>query len=382
MTGPRLPDTRTLISWTQDFIRAPSQQTDKFEQEPQVQTFLAGPVVQRLEACGLAWRRDGMGNVIVELGHQNSDRSLMLMTYAMTHPANRMQTPFAGELIDGETRIRGRGVSEQKGALAAAIAAVAAAKDLPLKGRLVLCVSSAGETGRHDAALSIVEALGFLPKQTIIAVGTTGRLALANKGRIDVEVTVKGRVSHSSTPWAGVNAITGAQQVLERVLSLDVSKAEHAGLGKSTLTATSIRSWPEATHTVQDEVKIVFDRRLLPGEDRDAAFRAIAEAANIGAPWVVETTLGPSMYPAEIDPQGPLATAVRKGCEAEGVPPPATFYSSGALDAGLFHVRGAEAAMWGPGDQALWHTENESIGVDELVAGAKGYLGVARAVVG
>ena len=274
MTGPRLPDTPTLIAWTQDFIRAPSQQTDNFEQEPKVQAFLAGPVVARLEACGLPWRRDGMGNVIVELGPKTADRSLMLMTYAMTHPANRMQTPFAGELIDGGTRVRGRGVSEQKGALAAAIAAVAAAKDLTLKGRLVLCVSSAGETGRHDAALSIVEALGFLPKQTIIAVGTTGRLALANKGRIDVEVTVRGRVSHSSTPGAGVNAITGAQKVLERVLAIDVSNATHPGLGQSTLTATAIRSWPEATHTVQDEVRLVFDRRLLPARVDDLRIEA------------------------------------------------------------------------------------------------------------
>lgn len=382
MALAQIVDPETLIEWTRAFIRAPSQQTQAFEQEPEVQAFLGGPVVQRLEACGLPWRRDGMGNVIVEIGPPSADRSLMLMAYAMTHPANRMQNPFAAELIEGGTRIRGRGVSEQKGALAAAIAAVSAAKDLQLKGRLVLAVSAAGETGRHDAALSIVDALGYLPKQTIIAVGTTGRLALANKGRIDVEVTVKGRSSHSSTPWAGVNAITGAQQVLERVLAIDVSQREHPGLGKPTLTATAIRSWPEATHTVQDEVRIVFDRRLLPGEDRDAAFRAIAEAAGIGAPWMVETKLGPSMFPAEIDPDGPLARAVRRGCEIEGVAPPATFCSSGALDAGLFHVRGAEAAMWGPGDQALWHTQNESIAVDELVAGAKGYLGVARACLG
>ena len=88
------------------------------------------------------------------------------------------------------------------------------------------------------------------------------------------------------------------------------------------------------------------------------------------------------MYPAEIDPNGPLAKAVRRGCETQGVPAPQTFYSSGALDAGLFHVQGLEAAMWGPGDQALWHTENESIGVDDIVNGAKGYLGLIKAWLG
>ena len=90
-----------------------------------------------------------MGNLLVELGPQQADRSLMLMAYAMTHPANRMPNPYAGELIEDASGayVRGRGVSEQKGSLAAALAAVkAAAERLPLRGRLIFTVSTAGET--------------------------------------------------------------------------------------------------------------------------------------------------------------------------------------------------------------------------------------------
>src|SRR5437016_5799897 len=146
------------------------------------------------------WRRDGMGNSIAELGSASSGKSLLLMAYAMTHPANRMRNPFAGELLEGATGayVRGRGVSEQKGALAAALAAVKTAADrLALRGRLVFAVSTAGETGRHDAAASVYEALGYCPKLVITAIGTTGQVALANKGRIDVVVTVRGKSSHS-----------------------------------------------------------------------------------------------------------------------------------------------------------------------------------------
>lgn len=382
MAPARIVDEATLIAWTQKFVRFPSPQTPLFEQEPQVQDFIAGPVVQTLDEIGLPWRRDAMGSLIVELGPENAEPSLQLMTYAMTHPANRMVDPFAGELVENGRRIRGRGVSEQKGSLAAALAATLAASELPLKGRLVLTVSTAGETGRHDAAQSINAALGYVPKATIIVIGTTSRLALANKGRIDVEITVKGRSSHSSTPWAGINAITGAQKVLDRVLAVDVGTRAHPGLGKATLTATSLRSWPEATHTVQDEVRVVFDRRLLPGDDIQDAFRVIAEAAAIGAPWTVDTVLGPTMYPAEIDPEGPLSSAIRRGCALQGLAAPATFHSSGALDAGLYHAAGMEAAMWGPGDMDLWHTDNESIGVDELVDGAKAYLGLIQTYLG
>jgi acetylornithine deacetylase len=306
--------------------------------------------------------------------------SLMLMAYAMTHPANRMTDPFGAKLVEGGTRLRGRGVAEQKGALAAALAAVAAVKDRALGGRLVLAITSAGETGRHDAAASVLDALGYLPSMTVIVVGTSGRIALANKGRIDVEVSVRGRAAHSSTPSAGIDAIAGARRVLDRVLALDVSSRTHPGLGEATLAATSIRSWPEATHTIQDEVQLVFDRRLLPGDDPEAAFAAIARVADIGPPWEVACRRGPHMFPAEIAADGPLACAVAAGCAARGLPPPASFFSHGALDAGLMCARGQKAAMWGPGETALWHSDEESIALSDLRAGAEGYLGLIETV--
>ena len=116
--------------------------------------------------------------------------------------------------------MRGRGVSEQKGSLAAALAAVKTAADRPCAA-VSSSPSTAGETGRHDAAISICEALGFSPKLAVIVIGTTS-VALANKGRIDAIVTVRGKASHSSTPWVGVNAIDGARRVLDRVMAVEV----------------------------------------------------------------------------------------------------------------------------------------------------------------
>jgi len=370
--------TADLVAWTQGFVRHPSPQTERFEQEPQVQSFIGEQVVPLVQLLGLPHRRDAMGNLLVELGPERAERSLMLMAYAMTHPANRMPNPFAGELIDGAGggSVRGRGVSEQKGSLAAALAAVRAAADRPLKGRLIFTVSTAGETGRHDAAISICDALGFFPKLAVIVIGTTSRVALANKGRIDAIVTVRGKASHSSTPWVGVNAIDGARRVLDAVAAVDVRGATHPGLGQATLTPTSMRSWPEATHTVQDEVRLVFDRRLLPGDDPQGAFAAIVKAADIGDPWQVKTEFGPFMYPAEIKPDGAFMQAVNGGCARMGLPPPATFHSHGALDAGFFCFKGGESAMWGPGAIEQWHSEDERIAVADLTAGAVAYLGM------
>jgi acetylornithine deacetylase/succinyl-diaminopimelate desuccinylase-like protein len=370
-----------LVDWTQSFVRHPSPQTELFESEPQIQSFIADIVVPLVTDLDLPFRRDKMGNLIIEIGPKRDDRSLMLMAYAMTHPANRMKSPFAGELIEngGARFIRGRGVSEQKGSLAAALGAVeAAATTLQLNGRLIFTVSTAGETGRHDAAESICAAVGAIPRAAVIVIGTTSRVALANKGRIDIIVTVKGKAAHSSTPWAGVNAIEGARRVLDKVLALGAGDNKHSGLGQATLTPTAMRSWPEATHTVQDEVRLVFDRRLLPGDDPQAVFAAVAAAADIGEPWSIETTFGPFMHPAEAAPQGALLSAIRRGCEHVKLPSPPTFYSHGALDAGYFCAKGAEATMWGPGDMDQWHSEDERISVDELQSGARGYFGLIR----
>ena len=372
-------DEASLIAWTQRFVRYPSPQTELFEQEPQVQNFITECVWPLLREIGLPARRDPMGNLIVETGPEGTDRSLIFMAYAMTHPASRMHSPYGGELVRDAAGdwVRGRGISEQKGALAAALAAVKTAVSVgPLKGRLIFTVSTAGETGRHDAAKSIIESLGFTPRRGIIVIGTTGRIALANKGRVDVVVKVRGKAAHSSTPWAGVNAIEGARRVLDRVMAIDVAGTRHPGLETATLTSTSIRSWPEATHTVQDEVQLVFDRRLLPGDDPHAAYQAIASSANIGEPWQVTTEFGPFMYPAEIAADGDLMRAITAGCRRRKMAEPKTFYCHGALDAGYLRVNGCEATMWGPGDMSQWHSDDERIAVRDLVDGAYGYLGL------
>ena len=90
-----------------------------------MQSFIGEQVVPLVQRLKLPWQRDKMGGLLVELGPERADQSLMLMAYAMTHPANRMPNPFAGELIDDATgayaRPRRLG---RKGSLAAALAAV------------------------------------------------------------------------------------------------------------------------------------------------------------------------------------------------------------------------------------------------------------------
>ncbi len=135
--------------------------------------------------------------------------------------------------------------------------------------------------------------------------GTANRICLGNKGRIDVEITVRGKSAHSSMPWDGINAVDGARKVLERLDRLALGN-QHAGLGKATLTVTQIKSAPDISHTVPDTCRITLDRRLLPGDDPDIALDAIRDAVADISPWSVEVTRGAFMYPSEVGPIVPL----------------------------------------------------------------------------
>ncbi len=374
-----------LTEWVQRFIRHPSEQTDLMEADPAVLSFISECARPLVEELGMTPRFDGMGNMIVEMGPAGAERRLMFMAYAMTHPAASMGDPFKGELIEevgGVGAIRGRGVSEQKASLAAALAAVHAYQSRGQGGGLTFVLSTAGETGRHTAAEAILGALGAAPRLGVVVLGTSSQVALGNKGRIDIEITVRGKASHSSMPERGVNAITGAHEVLNRMAAFDVGEGEHAGLGRATLTSTSIASLPKATHTVQNEVRMTFDRRLLPSQDPDEAFARVRDALDIGPPWTIEVEKGPFMYPCEVAEGSDLVRHILVGHTAAGLEAPGFMWSHGALDAGYLAEQGCQATMWGPGSVDMWHSDEESISVDAVWNGANAYLGLIESYLG
>src|SRR5262245_26698726 len=164
--APAEIDARRLTAIVQRLVQAPSYQTDRFEADPEVQKFIGETVGREVTALGLPWARDPMGNLVVRIGPSGAARRVIVFAYAMTHPAGRMTEPLAAHLVNRDGAcIRGRGAAEQKGTLAAALEAAALVKrrEHELSGELIVCVSSAGETGRHDAARAFMAFLGEPP---------------------------------------------------------------------------------------------------------------------------------------------------------------------------------------------------------------------------
>ena len=375
-------DERSIERVLRPLLETPSEQTDLFEADPQVRSFLQTVVAGQLEELGLPPTTDEAGNLITEIGGGPAP-GMVLFCYAMTHPAGRMTDPFVATRVsddDGTARLRGRGASEQKGALAAALltAGAVAEREQDLRGPLVLCVSPAGETGRHDTARTFLARYEgrSLPGACVIGIGTNNTICLANKGRVDATIRVAGRAGHSSMPWLAKNAIEGARRVLACLDGIALA-GEHPHLGTPTLTPTAIHSSPNATHTVPDRIEIVIDRRLLPGDDPAEALAGIREALSGIDGWDIDIEPGPLMYPSDLPADAPFVATLRAAFAAAGQPDPPLTYSHGCIDAGLFSSRGIPAVMLGPGQQEMWHTDEESVTLDAVARCARIFTGAA-----
>jgi acetylornithine deacetylase len=373
-----------------ELVKVPSPQTELLEDEPLLEEFIKTAIEPRLRAMGFAdIRYDAMGNLIGSYGAGTSGKSLMLIGNAMNQPASTMPNPYNGDVVDGAKYglpgecVMGKGASEQKANLAAMLHAMETviASKVPIAGRLIFTCCLSGETGKHDAIKSVVEGAGVRADMAVLG-GTGLKVTLGNRGRIDVFVSVKGSPCHSSRPWDGTNAITGATECIDRLLAKVKVDKSHPQLGKQSLTVNHIRSFPDSTHTVQERCEFTLDRRLLPGDDPNAAFAEIERIAKEieqvkdpvgGKNYSVDVRLGPFMYPSLVTVDSPVVRAIMRASEAMLGAPVETYYSPSAFDQGYLNHVGIVTANFGAGEHQYAHTDYDMASVERTTDSARVY---------
>ena len=371
-----------------DLVKVPSPQTALLEEEPLLKQFIRVAIEPRLRAMGVAdVRYDPMGNLIASFGGNASGRSLMFIGNAMNQPASTMPNPYDGDVVDGAKydlpgeAVMGKGASEQKANLAAMLHALETviASKIPITGRLVFCCCLSGETGKHDAIKSVIEGAGVRADMAVLG-GTNLKITLGNRGRIDVFVTVKGSPCHSSRPWDGVNAITGATEAIRLLLAKVKLDRSHPQLGKQTLTVNHIRSFPDSTHTVQERCEFTLDRRLLPGEDPNEAFDEIARIAKeieglkdpvSHKPYAIDVRMGPYMYPSLVTTDSPIVRALLRASKVMLGHEVETYFSPSAFDQGYLNHVGIPTANFGAGEHQYAHTDHDMASVERTTDAAR-----------
>ena len=371
-----------------ELVKVPSPQTDRFEAEPLLGEFIRKAVEPRLREMGIDdIRYDGMNNLIATYGNDQTDKSLMFISNAMNQPQSTMKNAYEGDIVAGAPLklpgevVLGKGASEQKANMAAMLHAMETviASNLPLNGKLIFLCCVSGETGRHDAIKSVVEGEGVSADMAILG-GTSLKLTLGNRGRIDTFVKVKGNPGHSSAPHRSCNAITGAIEIIHRLEDQLELIGKHPALGTPTFAVNHIKSGPDATHTIQGECSLVLDRRLLPGDDPKEKWEDIRKIIMqvdgmkdpaSGQNWSVEMEEGPFMYPSLVETDSPIVTAVCDAAEIMLGKTPETFYTTTAFDQGYLNHMGIPCANYGCGEDRYAHTDNDCASVDRTTDTAK-----------
>jgi acetylornithine deacetylase len=321
---------------------------------------------------------------------------LLLEAHQDTVPVTGMTIPpFEPEVRDG--RLYGRGSCDIKGGMAAMLVALARLAKLPKRNKrptvVLACTINEehGFTGATHLArmFSRVEGhpqsqlLPRVPDAAIVAEPTLLDVVTAHKGTVRWRCHTRGKAGHSSQPHLGDNAIYHMGRVLQAldnyadnvVPHLD----EHPLVGVPTLSVGMIYGGL-SVNTIPDKCTIEIDRRILPGEDPEAAWKAAHAYINSvvppetptlhEAPFMQSPGLSDEANGDLADKLAAAAAANGGGGNKIGVP-----YGT---DAPAYAAAGCPTVVFGPGSIAQAHTVDEWVAVEQLAAAAEIYFEFAK----
>ena len=315
-------------------------------------------------------------NLVVRLGKGHSGRSLLLQNYTPAQHHNSMKAPFSGKVASArdygidETAVFGQGVSQAKAHQAVMLTVLKLFNEsgMKLRGRLYWAINNEGRSS-HACTESILGVLDQKPNFGIIQIGTGLKLSLGNRGRVDIDIHVQGKAAHSSTPQEGLSALEATNEIFNRLKSL-TWQDRHPLLGGRHAIIYKVKYEPVAPHTLPSDAYITVDRRLLPGDDPEAATQEIREAIGDLSPYRVTVERGVYMLPALVDPDQPGVKALEAAHRSVVRSELETVYGQGTFDAGGLCRHGVPTVMYGAtgGD---WPTGDDFVPVSAVETEAR-----------
>lgn len=210
--------------------------------------------------------------------------------------------PYGGEMDEDEmynqdmtgmemtTVLHGRAAADVKGGASAMVYAGGILRKLrdegmPLKGDFVMTMVVMEEPAEMLGMTQLLEETfpdhGIYPSACVSCEATSLKLYLGHRGRVELQVTVKGVTSHGSAPWLGINAVNKATRFIDRVEEVvSREKKTDSQLGDSSIALTIINCTPGAMCIVPDRCNITYDRRFTPEETVEECVAQIQRVIN------------------------------------------------------------------------------------------------------
>ncbi len=300
--------------------------------------------------------------------------------------------PFRALLCGG--RLYGRGACDDKGPMAAILAAVARlAEEKPVPRPTVVLSFTVNEEHGFDGVKALVgcwrqgsaSVLPRRPDAAIVAEPTDLQPVVAHKGVIRWQCTARGRAAHSSQPQSGQNAIYRMARVVSAVEryceEILMQKAAHRLCGPPTA-CVSLISGGASVNTVPDRCTISIECRVPPGSSpqsqREDLIEYLGRQPELAASeWLEHHEPSPPAPPLDEQDNAPIAQRlaeivrrVDRPCQLRGVP-----Y---ATNAGFLAEAGVPTVVFGPGSVDQAHTADEWIAIDQLKAAVEIYYRFCR----
>jgi len=304
----------------------------------------------------------------------------------VTEPEAWRHGPFSGDRAEG--RLWGRGATDVKGNLAAAVVALGALPRDRFSGRIVMA-ASVGEEMIEGLALTRV--LARCRADVVVVCEPTGlHLGVGHKGRAGLAVEARGRAAHTSRPELGVNAVYRMMGAIGRIRAVPPRRDALLGNGVNELVEIVSQPYP-GTSMVPVGCMVRFDRRLVREETPDTVLAEMREAlagldgvtarlhrvsldCYTGCSFAVD-----DFHPAwALEEEHPLVQRALGGLRRAGVPARTTlapYCTNGAASAGEL---GIPTVIYGAGEIADAHVVDESVSVDALHVAYRGYQALAR----
>ena len=283
--------------------------------------------------------------------------------------------PYAATILDGQ--MYGRGSSDAKGPIAAALEAVQGllTMGVELGGTLELALVADEEAMGFKGAAFLVEDKIVSPDFTIIGEPTALRIVRAQRGPCWLRIITRGQAAHGSAPERGVNAIKHMAEIVGH-LEETLPDIAHDVVGGPSINVGTIQGGTKV-NIVPAYCVAEVDRRSIPGETMESVIASVQAAIDIAAEKYpeIDATIELPIYgkPFEVpDDSVVLADVTAAVTDTRGAQAEVMGFR-GSSDARFFAEAGSDVVVCGPGDITVAHTAREYIDLDELELGAVAY---------
>ena len=333
-------------------------------------------------------RFDGLGSVVARVGH--GPRTLAIDAHVDTVGVGDRtrweEDPFSGIIRDG--LVLGRGTSDQKGGAAAMITAGRMLKESGYDGVFsVLFTFTVLEEDCDGLCWRfLIEREGIRPELAVSTEPTSCRLYRGQRGRMEIQASVRGVSAHGSAPERGQSAAYKAARAALSIERLNQELPSDDFLGKGTVVVSRVEAHGPSQCAVPDLGSLYLDRRLTAGETSEKALAEVRramgkDAEDVAMPryegtgWTGERYSQDLYFPTWTVPlEHPLVAGGSRAYRALFGRQPEigrwTFSTNGVAICGYHEI---PCIGFGPGDEEQAHAPNERTRIDDLVTASAFY---------